>query len=218
MKDLWRIVLADAQTPRSDEVHLQTWICLRRVAGGLSRGQQQQAAAELLPEVFAKKGGKGDLNRSAEQIRILGAFELLDTSTKIKLGELLLQRLSKDALTKAEVWTLGRLGARSLQLGAISQVIPKETIGRWLEILFKAPPLGEEQLFFILGLWARKTAHRELNLPESLLEQVVARFPPSDQLERLKVLLFEDSSLSQAEQEQIYGEALPLGISLGYYP
>lgn len=213
IKELWKLLLGESKAVCSDEVRLQQWICIRRIAGGLSRGQQQQLASELLPKILQKMGAQGDLNRYNEEIRVLGAFEFLEASLKIKLGQYLLQRLSAGGLSKAEIWTLGRLGARHLSQGALAQVVPAETICNWLEIL-KPGSLPDEHFFFILSLWGRKTAHREYNLSVGVLEKIVAAFPPSPPLERLKAHLFHESQLTQAEQEEIYGEILPLGISL----
>jgi hypothetical protein len=102
--DDWRV----AQTWRAVQGRLihgtaatrtESWILWRRIAGGLSAGQQQAIADPLLAVVRGlrrrlTKGG-GDFGftpqESIEMWRLLGALELLHVQQKIELGDLLIE-------------------------------------------------------------------------------------------------------------------------------
>ena len=94
-------------------------ILWRRVAGGLTTGQQQALCSSLLATVRtslrASSGvSKGnDFGRnpheSAETLRLLGACESLSVATKLELGDLLLDLLPRDrfaSLRAAALWAL----------------------------------------------------------------------------------------------------------------
>jgi len=212
LKELWKVILADLQARRSDEVYVQNLICYRRVAGGLSKGQQQQ----LAPDLLTKKGAlieTRDLNLFQEKVRALGAFELLEPALKEKLGQAFLERLIRGSATNAEIWALGRLGARRLLYGGVGCVIDKEVVQAWIERLLNSE-VAENQKYMLLSAWARKTDLREIDVSDATLQRIFDRSSQLTQLERLKTLLKEQSRLTESEQEHIFGESLPLGLSL----
>jgi molecular chaperone DnaK (HSP70) len=216
LKELWKIILVDIKTPpKSVDCQIQRWICYRRIAGGLNKGQQAQLANDLLASILNKKSGKieikgkADLYQYAEKLRVLGAFELLDTAVKTKLGNALVERIAGGEGNAADFWTLGRLGARHLMYGSGVNVVPSVIASQWIKSLFKVDVT--EDLLFVLGQLARKTDHRELNIPQEVVTEVMEKF--SNQA-RLQSLLSQESALSAQEQEQILGDRLPLGLTL----
>jgi hypothetical protein len=217
LKELWKVILGDLKANQPMETQIQSWICYRRIAAGLSKGQQMQLANELFPQLLQKKSGKieirnkSELYQYQERIRTLAALEFLDVSFKVRLGNLILERMRKDFPTSAELWALARLGARHLLYGSIGHVIPPESITQWVEAILKMDGVESEQKMFVLGQLGRKTDQRELNLPESLLDRILHHFTDRD---LISSLLFEQESLSQSQQEKIYGDSLPLGISI----
>lgn len=219
LKELWKIILADLKAPKALECQIQSWICYRRIAGGLSRGQQTQLASELMPMVIDKKTGKievknrGELYAYSEKLRALSALELIDQPMKIKLGNALMERLSKSDPLPAEYWALGRLGARHLLHGSMVNVLSREVCAKWVLRLLEGK--NKHALFAIEQL-ARKTAHNEINLTSDIIGKILAHYANHDQFPRLKTLLTEESHLTQEEQETIFGERLPIGISIEY--
>lgn len=221
LKELWKIILVDLKTPpKTVDCQIQRWICYRRIAGGLNKGQQGQLASELLSTLINKKSGKievkgkADLYQYSEKIRVLGAFELLDTAIKIKLGNALLERIATGEGNAAECWTLGRLGARHLVYGSGANVVPKPIASQWVQILLRQDHLITEDLIFVLGQLSRKTDQRELNLPQEVITQVLEKFADHSHFARLQSLLLQESLLSELEQEQILGDRLPIGLTL----
>jgi hypothetical protein len=68
-----------------------------------------------------------------------------------------------------------------------------------------------EELTQLLSQLARKTDHREANLPTSLLEKVIASYQDSA---RLQQLLTAEESLTTDERDHLYGDRLPTGLTL----
>lgn len=216
IKELWKLVLRDFKTAVPAELQMQMWICYRRIAGGLNKGQQMQLASDLLATLFSKRTGKIETTGKAEQyvysekIRALAAMELLETSTKVKIGHALVQRIRSGNSASVDYWSLGRIGARHLLYGSIVNVVPKEICEEWIEQILDVPCKEEQWLVFLLEQLARKTEHRELNVSTKLVDKILAKF--DDQ--RLKDLLLNESRLTEKERDDIFGEHIPAGLIL----
>lgn len=216
IKELWKIILSEIKTRKSPDLLLQEWICYRRIAGGLTKGQQTQLASDLLPSLNKNRieiKNKNDLYQFQEKIRLLASFEYLDCITKEKLGEVLLKRLMMEDYTSTEIWALGRIGARHPVYGSAAHVIPRETCSKWVVDLLEKSKIPIEKLSFLVGQLARKTKMREINLPDSILQKAQVHFQNTEYNNRLSTLLFEEGGLTQAEQNEVLGDHLPLGIS-----
>lgn len=217
MKELWKIILSDFKATRLLETEMQRWICLRRVAAGLSRGQQSQVAAELWPQLLDKQTnkmilkGKGDAYPYTERLRTAASLELAETTQKIKLGNAILNRILKDEAISVDFWALGRLGARHLFHGAAGNVIPRETAIDWIEKLL-ARRSDHEGWAFAVGQIARKTDQRELNLPLALIQRILVECQDKEFYSRLKTLLTDAAPLTRSEQDKVFGEQLPAGL------
>lgn len=218
MKELWKIILADLKISKTAECFIQMWVCLRRIAGGLNKGQQIQVASELLFSVIDKKLGKilslrkGELYSYSEKIRLLAALERLDMPLKIRLGDALVDRIVNQIPASYDYWALGRIGARHLLYGSAGQVIPKEICTKWIEQILKKPPTSEmrDDMIFLLKQLARKTGQRELDLSDAVIQKIVTAYPENP----LKQWLLEEHTLSASEQEQVFGDQLPVGLVL----
>ncbi len=106
----WRLSEKKVAHPRNELCRAEWWILWRRIAGGLTAGQQRALAAPLLAEI--RKGattGWGP-HETAEIRRLLGSLEWLDVPSKLDLGGRLLGALTTEAAgrQRAHVWTLGR--------------------------------------------------------------------------------------------------------------
>lgn len=214
IKELWKIILSDLKSTKLLDCQIQNWICYRRIAGGLNKGQQLQLASELMAALFDKRSGllnlkrKSDLYVYSEKIRALAAFERLELPLKIRLGNALIARISQGEAEAYDYWALARIGARHLVYGSAGQVVPRDICGKWVEQLLKLPVKDPVQHLFVLEQLARHTDHRELNLSDSLVSQLIAKYPEED----LKSRLLETRSLTQGEQDQLFGEQLPPGL------
>lgn len=223
-KELWKTILSDFKAPLPAEVQLHMWICYRRIAGGMSKGQQLQLANDLLSSFLSKKNWKIELKSKAEaypyseKVRAVAAMELIDTSLKVRIGDALVSRICSAEGMAAEYWALGRLGARHLLYGSLAYVIPREVCVGWIERLLqsKAPP--DDKMAFLMGQLARKTGHRELNVPEKVATDILAHFAGTPYHGRLEDVLLKENHLNPSEQEQAFGDKLPAGLQLDIAP
>ncbi|MBA2727420.1 MAG: Hsp70 family protein [Parachlamydiaceae bacterium] len=215
LKDLWKVILSEFNTTVTSECQIQKWICYRRIAGGLNKGQQMQIAHELIPSIFNRRNGrieikgKSELYQYVEKIRALASMELLEGQLKIKLGDALIKRIIASEAVAADFWALARIGARHLFYGSAANVVPKGQCAAWVEELLLIPTENDERLPFVLGQIAHKTDQREVNIPEELIAKIRRRYQ-SEQLEKALSV----SNLTTKEQDQIFGEQLPIGLLL----
>lgn len=219
IKELWKVILSDFKSPiLTQEVQIQMWICWRRIAGGLTKGQQIQISTDLMGSVLTKKGDLIDLKNKSEQyphlekIRALGAMERIENSLKIRFGNALLARILKKKAFPADFWALGRIGARYLIYGTLVNVVPVNTCQQWVDLLLQSLLENDEQLAFLFGQLARKTEHREINLPLNVVEKILARFHGTSYHSRLQELLLQETHLTEAEQEKLFGDQLPSAL------
>lgn len=218
IKEMWKILLSDFKSTKGLEVQIQQWICFRRVSGGFNKGQQIQIANDFLTSLFPNKASKivlkskNEIYPYSEKIRVLASFEFLDIQTKIKLGNAILNRMNSGEAHSADFWALGRLGARHLVYGTITNVIPKEECTNWIQSLLKIEQ--NDELAHLLSQLARKTNQREIDLSTEMINSILSIFRGTAHEERLSNLLTQASVLTLKEQEQVFGDKLPSGIIL----
>jgi hypothetical protein len=217
VKELWKIMLADLKVAHPQEIELQKWICCRRIAGGLNRGLQSQVAAVLWPQLIEKGkisfNGKAESYQYMEKLRTAAALELIDIAMKVKLGNAIIARAAKHVLLPAELWALGRLGARHLFHGGADNVVPRDTACGWLDQLLACHGRSDAWLFAV-GQIARKTDHREINLPQAFIDKLLTVIEESEGAASIKSLLTGAAPLTQNEQNMVFGEQLPAGLML----
>ena len=198
------------------------WLVLwRRIGAGLTAGQQRSLAEPLMnsASLLGKKASakaRESASLIAERIRLLGSLELLPSDWKRRMGDELLQRAPREesaALRDAAWWALGRLGAREPLTGPLNCVVPRELASRWLQALF---PLHEPSPPLLLAAMqlARKTGDRFRDIDTGLRKEVLgwlqAHSAPSHYLE----LVSKEGALSSEDEEAVFGENLPLGLSI----
>lgn len=214
LKELWKIILGDLKNTKNQEIQISQWICFRRIAGGLNKGQQMQIASEWMNDLFDKKTGKFNIKRKSdiypysEKIRTLASMERLDLALKMKMGDALALKIGQGEGESYDYWSLARIGARHLLYGSVGQVVPRDHCAKWIEKLLLIDPIKKEDHLFTLTQLARKTDQREINLSDSVIEKIIGKYP------ELQKRLLEGREYSSQEQEQIFGEQLPSGLIL----
>lgn len=218
IKELWKVILGNIKSAKNPELQIQQWICYRRIAGGLNKGQQTQIFSEIWPMIIDKRTGKIEVrNKSevyaySEKIRVLGALELLDIATKTKLGTAILERVISRIACEADFWALGRIGARHLLYGSAVNVIPKQLCEQWILSLLDKCEVND-QLSNVISQLIRKTDESGLNISQSVIDRVLIKFQDHAQRDYLQTIAKTVSKLSQEEQELSFGDQLPLGLS-----
>jgi len=214
------MILAESKESKPLDVSIQQWICFRRISGGFNKGQQTQLANVLMPLVIDKKTGKievrgkSELNAYSEKIRALASMELIDIPMKLKLGNALIERIERQDPISADFWSLGRLGARHLIYGSQANVLPKETTEQWIARLLKLTDLNNKHMLQSVEQLARKTDHREINVSQETINAILKCYKTNPAIEQITDLLTKASNLTETEQEEMYGDKLPAGLSL----
>lgn len=205
----------------------ESWILFRRIAGGLSAGQQRALADPLLAEIRAwvrrLEGGKskGDTSFSPaeaqEAWRLLGALEWLPASLKVELGGMLLGLAARKKLASSRpslVWAVGRLGARSLVYGPLNTVVAAKTAAQWMTAVMALADAGPAEHLAVMQL-ARRTGDRHRDLDDDSRRQAAAWLEEHSAATHLVQLVREGGSLARDEQNSVFGEALPRGLRIG---
>ena len=218
MREVWKVLLGDKGNAKQ-QVAVQQCVAFRRMAGGFNKGQQVQLMSRIMPQLAkrakvlldAKNGSERYLQ--AEQVRAVAALELIDLEAKVYLGDAIIKRVKAEESDKATLWALARLGARQLVYGSLANVVPARVAGRWAEALAGVDDRSSE-LDFALGMVARKSDHRELNLSSDVVERASSVLAGSDNADRLQALLNDHAAMTKEEQAHVLGDALPAGLTL----
>ena len=201
-------------------------ILWRRVAGGLTAGQQQSLTSPLLATVRTSLRASTGLSKgndfgrnaheSAETLRLLGACELLPVTTKVELGEMLLDLLARDrfaSLRSAALWALARVGARRLVYGPLNVVVSPDVTTRWLNRLMQFDNSDPLVAFAVMQL-ARKTGDRYRDIDETTRRGVLTWMDRIAAPQRHRELVREVGTLEAEDQSLLFGESLPKGLRI----
>ncbi|MCH5376777.1 MAG: molecular chaperone DnaK, partial [Planctomycetes bacterium] len=204
----------------------ESWILWRRIAGGLSVGQQQAVAEPLLATVRSLHrrltGGKGggDVSftpqQSIEMWRLLGALELLPVVEKTQLGDMLATLMAKKSLRparRAMVWALGRLGTRVPVYGPLNTLVPPDVAARWVKQLQRTREPDEEDTLAAMQI-ARRTGDRYRDLDDKTRREVLDWMQSVDAPAHLLHLVRAGGTLDREEQGRAFGETLPKGLRI----
>ena len=236
VEQLWRKVQGNLVSKTLD-CRVQSWVLWRRVAGGLSTGQQKTLADPLISNVRnlhrqattgLGRGADFDLysQEGAEIWRLLGSLELLPVETKIELGNMIVDLLRKKKATPvagAMIWALGRIGSRELLYGPLNTVVPPQSAEKWLQQIIERPTTSHSntstnaaELLAIMQL-ARKTGDRYRDIGLQARESVLAVLETQSSAslqQHLIQLVREVSQLDTNEKNAVFGETLPVGLRL----
>ncbi|MHB9078972.1 MAG: Hsp70 family protein [Pirellulaceae bacterium] len=225
--ETWRTVQGKL-VHASPAVRSEAIILWRRVAGGLSRGQQQALADPLLSSIrslhhrFTAGTTRGDdaplrPNELAEIWRLLGSLELLDVTRKIELGNILVALLPKRKLANLHgpmIWALGRLGQRVPVYGPLNTVVPSDTAERWLDALLSYAAADPATGSLAVMQIARRTDDRYRDVGDKCRRRVVTWLEDEQAPPHLTQLVRDGGHLDMEEQRQVFGESLPKGLRL----
>jgi hypothetical protein len=204
------------------------WILWRRIGGGLSSGRQIELTSSILPVIRKEqkqtltgrgKGGKyASGNHAASEVwRMLGSMELLPQSTRIELGEMILDfvpRRKFEAIRPALLWALGRIGARVPVYGPLNVVISPEMTERWVTNIGETSELSDPIVHLTLMQMARRTDDRYRDVSESLRSQVISWLEIGGARSHFVDLVQEGGTLDGDESRLVFGESLPAGLRL----
>lgn len=225
LKEVWKLYPQGIQFQRQAQNRSEWWIFWRRVAGGLTAGQQwhiyQQLSPTLQPAQTRKKKGskkavKGfTVQEEIEVWMMLANFERLPADTKIELGNMLLGKIIRGKPKPQELWALGRFGARIPFYGPLDQIIPSNKAVEWIDLLLSMNLPATEPMARAFLQLARQTGDRERDVPAEKRDYLVgwlAQLPHSDRF--TEALTQPETVLQSQEQDWVFGESLPSGLIL----
>ncbi|MDB5333703.1 MAG: Chaperone protein DnaK [Phycisphaerales bacterium] len=225
---MWKLLPVGVVHPKNELVRAEWWILWRRLAGGLTAGQQRTLAEPLIADwrTWLRKSGSNVFGRtrtfqfgpheSAEVWRMLGSLELLPTDMKLEIGAMLLERLPREQTANvrdAVLFALGRIGARVPVYGPLNSLVPPEAAEEWATRMMGTDIPGDKAAFAAVQL-CRKTGDRYRDVSEAVrdeaLQFLTRRAAPEHYLELVK----EGGQLATEEQKIVFGESLPRGLRI----
>jgi len=223
-KQMWRVFNEGLFfEKKSEATRLAWWIVWRRVAGGLTEGQQDQLYDRLaqlfLPSAKQKKKWhkvKPTKQEAAEMWRTLANLERMQATSKMKLGDELIRRLeSKKGRQEAlHFWALGRLGARVPLYGPLNCVVPAQKAAQWLEAVLEHEWPSPEKAALPMAQLGRRTDDRSRDVPEEVRAKLAARLRQTAGGERMARLVEQVVALEAREERVALGDTLPAGLRL----
>ncbi len=220
--DDWRMTLArkiylqGLIFPRDIQGQVEWLVLWRRVAGGLSAGQQlelYQRSVSLLAIGEKSPGRRLNPQIEYEGWRLLASLEHLPAQTRVALGKKLLQKVKERPNDKGFLWSLGRLGARIPFYGHLNCVVPPETAAEWIRALLNLPELTTDVASALIQLGAR-TNDEERDIDEGLKKKVLARLTKAGVADEMIQSLLSYVPNVRADAVRIFGESLPEGLRL----
>ncbi|TWU04882.1 hsp70 family protein [Stieleria varia] len=199
----------------------ESMIMWRRIAGGLTTGQQSQLAAPWV-NALTNKTMRMEPHEAAEVWRLIGSLERLPVNDKVNLGDAALQALSvkkNEKIRDALLWSIGRIGSRQPVYGPLNAAVPAKQAERWCEKLLDFLDRDcSDELVSIARLalvqMGRLTGDRFRDLSVDQRERIAAAFRVRESPQHFVDLLLVGGKLASEEQAAVFGDALPLGIRL----
>jgi len=210
----WRLVHGKLAFPAAAS-RTESVILWRRIAGGLTKGQQEQLALPLI-STLRGKAGKLEAHEATETWRLCASLERLPVALKTELGRIALQRSMQkrqEKLWPALYWAIGRLGSRQPAYGPLNTTVPREEVASWVaQLTSQRGEVGERPLTLVQ--LARKTGDRFRDLPTEARETALDWLDAAEAPAHYRQLVAEGGRLAGEEEAAVFGEALPLGIRL----
>lgn len=224
----WKLAGQELAFAKNEQNRAEWWVLWRRVAGGLTVGQQATLADPLIADwrTFLRKGGVGVRGRlatfqfgpheSAEVWRLLGSLELLKPATKAELGGMLLDRLPREKVgpvRDAILFALGRVGARVPVYGPLNAMADADAAGAWVRRLVRLDPPDDKAAFAAVQL-ARRTGDRWRDVSDDARAAALTWLAARGAARHLIALVRDGGTLGDEEQRAVFGESLPRGLRI----
>ena len=215
LKILWKMYKAGVTFRKNQQAVVEWWIMWRRVAGGLTSGQQRQFSQDLRPLLMPKKGTRVKMppQERMEMYMAIANMERLTAKEKIAWGRALLSEIAPKKAKAQQLWCLSRIGARELLYGPVDRVVPPAETASWIEWILanqwnQTGPAGEALLQM-----SRKTGDRARDVDPELAHRVASWMEENGMPQKTRPLS-EVVDLEKQEESAIFGEALPSGLIL----
>lgn len=220
----------------------ESLILWRRIAGGLTAGQQEQLVAPVLTQLLAtpnnpRAGNRGGRKSAAKQLRLqphevaelwrmVGAMERLAVSVKTQLARAavtLSLMPQSEPYRNALWWAAGRLASRKPLYGPLNKIIPADTAAeltrRLIEHFSAVDSAGkadgdESMLPLALMQIGQRTDDRYRDLPPTARVAIADWLSDQRAPERFAQAILVGGQVSEQDTAGMFGESLPLGLRL----
>lgn len=216
IKKLWKIYLSGPAFPKAKQNAIEWWIFCRRIAGGLSAGQQRLFYQDVSIFLLSKKNDKKRVSPQ-ERIEIWMAaanMERLLVKNKVALGKKLITQLKPGKTPKQFFWVLSRLGAREMLYGSVDRVVSSTEVTNWVKKIMKMNWKRTELPYPAVAQMLRKTDDRTRDIPREFVDIVLTWFKKDSVDPGTMKMLQERVPIESREESQIFGETLPQGLVL----
>ncbi len=220
IQNLWRLYSEGLRFSRTVQNRAEWWNLWKRIAGGLNKPQQEQLYREvapfLLPRLKSKRKAKSAVGPQEirEYWQLVASCEHLAASTKAELGATLVPAVARGKATDAEIWALGRLGARAPFYGPLNTVVDRGQVEEWIDKIVKRAWQRPKSTSFAMVQLARCVGDRERDLDEGLRQRLADKLRPLPNGARAAQLVTEAVALESQERARILDESLPVGLRL----
>lgn len=220
MKSIWRIYSRDLVFANQAQARVEWWILWRRVAAGLTPGQQRQFIQELAPLLLPKKAAPRKIppQERLEMWMAAANMEHVQANEKVRWGRALIAELKPKKTKPQHFWSLSRIGARELLYGSVDRVVPAQEAAGWVKTLLSIDWRDPKPVAVALGQLCRKTGDRTRDIDDAIAEQVMDWMTHNIQQDKFREThiryLREVVTMAEQEQSVIFGEDLPTGLVL----
>jgi molecular chaperone DnaK (HSP70) len=215
IRQLWKIYKQGVLFGKNLQVNQEWWILWRRVAGGLSSGQQRQFIQDIRSRLVPKKGSKARIPTQEyyEIWMAIANMERLAVRDKIEFGRMLLDAVQPRKIVPQMVWALSRIGARDLLYGPVDRVVPPAEVAYWMDRLMDMQPRNPLPVGNALIQMARKTGDRVRDVDPDTLGDVSDWLEQNQMTDKIRFLTAV-IPLARQDEALMFGEDLPWGIVL----
>lgn len=220
VEQLWKAYDNKIQFVNETQNWSEWWTLWRRISGGLDTESQELIFDDIAKYINPASARQGTVAKQGKQksyddmVRLAAVLERLPINKKEQLGEWLLKRLQKASEPTQSWWAVGRIGARVPFHASTHFVVPPATAELWLQQLLTVDWKKIPQAAFAATLIARISGDRANDIGSEVRQQILEKLRASKNPESWLLLVESVKELDAAEEKQIFGEALPAGLSL----
>ena len=214
IKKLWRIYKKGPIHANAKQVRAEWWIMWRRVAAGLSPGQQRQFFQDISPFLVLKKKSRIPRQEFTEMWMATASMERLHVKDKITLGRQLIGQFATRKPHAQLLWALSRIGARDLLYGSIDRVTSPTEVADWVEKILSLTWKNPKPVVEMLSQLCRKTGDPLCDLALETRHKIVDWIASAGDYPEPLARITRHASRKQKERDAIFGETLPAGLIL----
>jgi molecular chaperone DnaK (HSP70) len=213
LRTLWLIQELDLAFVKNKASREQYFLLWRRVAGGLTQAQQESLYEQWIEKTLQ------DTKQSYESARMLGAFEHLSSDKRLRLAHHFTESIQarQESFCDHAIWALGRLLNRVPLYGGEHAILDASEVERAFNALepldWTRDNLRNVPQLFVQA--ARIVNNRDHDVPAELRARIIAKAKESGASESRLQPLQTFTMIDAKDIQQLFGESLPSGLSVG---